>query len=123
MPGPSLAEIAAMYASQQTSGTEGTMTETLTEPAAEPVKLNLQDQTIPHNAWQPLAEEITEVETGKLVEALIAYINKMDFPPRFRNAAQALAYFEIMSEATITRINEIANKLANPEPVEEESAA
>jgi hypothetical protein len=73
--------------------------------------LNLQDQFIPGRAWIPLPEEITQAERDRLVDELIKYINKMDFPPRFKDVPEALAYFGIMNTAQIIRINKLADDL------------
>lgn len=111
MPGPSIDQLQAMFAAYKTGEPMEPTPTPEPEPTAEPVKLDLKDQFIPGNAWLPLDEEITEDMGAKLIDALIAYINKLDFPPRFKDARHAYAYFEIMSDATITRINELATKL------------
>lgn len=87
---------------------------------AESPKLDLQDQFIPPSALIPLEEEITDVEKAKLIDSLIAHINKIDFPPRFRDIPSAMVYLGIMSDAQIIRLNQLADDIKR---AKEESAA
>lgn len=101
----------------------------MTEETTGPVKLDLQGVEIPAENWTPLPEEITAEVKDALLTRLISYSSKLDAPGRFSDVAGACRYFGIMSEAQITRLNEVAEKIKNPTAeaegteAEEESAA
>lgn len=92
-------------------------------PGPQPPKLQLLDEVIPSSAWVALPDEIDEKQKDKLIDTLIEYINKIDFPPRFKDLPHAIAYFQMFSDKQINRLNDLAKKIKEDRAKAEAEAA